>query len=301
MDVANIAFGQDQTSRFWLCSMNTISVLTLTRDRTPHLRNLLEGLARASRLPDECVVIHMNEPAAPLERSGGDWPFDCRHDTYQHPEIALPLAQARNRAAANAKGDVLLFLDVDCIPAKSLIAEYERACQQMQGAIAMANVRYLQAPLERDWTELALMSQSKPHPKRKVSPITPLVQEPDYGLFWSLSFALHRSVFERVDGFSDCYQGYGAEDTDFAWKAKVRRIPLYWVPNAVAFHQYHASTVPPWQHFDSIISNARIFHRRWGEWPMKSWLAAFAQLGYIDWTASGSRIDIIRSPEQAVS
>lgn len=276
--------------------MNTISVLTLTRDRTPHLCNLLKGLAQSSRWPDECVVVHMNEPAAPLPPADGEWPFACRHYSYSDPEVTLPLAQARNFAASKAKGDLLLFLDVDCIPAKSMIADYEWACQQMQSAIAMANVRYLQAPLKREWTELALMAQSRPHPKREVSPVTPLIREPNYGLFWSLSFALHRSVFERINGFSDCYQGYGAEDTDFAWKARVRHIPLYWVPSAVAFHQYHASTVPPWQHFESIISNARIFHRRWGEWPMASWLTAFAQLGYIDWTANGNSIRVIRSP-----
>ncbi len=104
--------------------MSKISVLTLTRDRTPHLRNLLKGLVRSSRWPDECVIVHMNEPVAPLTPPGGDWPFACRHYSYSHPDAALPLAQARNFAASKAKGDLLLFLDVDCIPAKSMIADY---------------------------------------------------------------------------------------------------------------------------------------------------------------------------------
>lgn len=280
---------------FWPGSMN-ISVLTLTRDRPSHLRNLLQGLARSTRPPDECVVVHMNEPASPV----ADWPFPCHHHTYQHPDISLPLAQARNLAAKQAKGDLLIFLDVDCIPAKSMIAAYESGAQQVPG-ITMANVRYLKQPLATYWTESALMSQSQPHPQRQVSPITPLVREPNYGLFWSLSFALRRSHFEQMGGFSDCYRGYGAEDTDFAWKARVRKVPLYWVPSAVAFHQYHGSTVPPWQHFESIVSNAKIFHQRWGEWPMTRWLAAFAQAGYIEWTAADNQIRVIRLPEQAIA
>ncbi len=274
----------------------TISVLTLTRDRSTHLRNLLQGLARSTRLPDECVVVHMNEPAAPI----ADWPFPCHHHVYQHPDIDLPLAQARNLAAKQAQGDLLIFLDVDCIPAKSMVSAYETGAQQVQG-ITLANVRYLNQPLATYWTEAALMSQSRPHPQRRVSPVTPLIREPDYGLFWSLSFALERSLFERMGGFSDCYQGYGAEDTDFAWKARVRRVPLYWVPDALAFHQYHGSTVPPWQHFESIINNARIFHQRWGEWPMTSWLTAFARAGYIEWTAASRHIEVVRLPEQVIA
>ena len=36
----------------------------------------------------------------------------------------LPLSRARNTVAAEAKGDCLVFLDVDCIPAPELIAGF---------------------------------------------------------------------------------------------------------------------------------------------------------------------------------
>ena len=255
---------------------------------------MLKGLSLSSRLPDECIVIHMNEPAQSL----GNWPFPCQHSTYESAEVPLPLTGARN-AAAKAAGDLLLFLDVDCIPAKEMVAEYEKACEQVPNAIAMGNVHYLPKKITTDWTENALRMQSAPHPKRDITDFASLAKEENYGLFWSLSFALSHTLFNQLGGFSDGYPGYGAEDTDFAWKARAKGIDLRWVPAALAFHQFHTSTVPPWHNFKSIIYNAKVFYQRWGEWPMDGWLKVFADEGYIDWTLEGDHLEIIRLPTQA--
>ncbi len=276
--------------------VSKLSVLTITRDRSHHLKNLLEGLARSSRLPDECVVVHMNEPAEPL----GDWPFACHHFRYDSSETTLPLAQSRNFAARRATGDLLLFLDVDCIPGAALVKAYEEACVRSPVAITMGAVQYLQKTIHINWkddeTDSFLKSQSQPNPKRDISSLTQGILETNYGLFWSLSFALHRSVFAQLGGFSESYPGYGAEDTDFAWKARAQSVPLLWVPNAVAFHQYHHSTVPPWHNFDSIVHNAQVFYQRWQEWPMSSWLTVFADEGYIKWSLEGDQLEVLRTP-----
>lgn len=275
--------------------MSKISVLTLTRNRTDHLQNLLKGLALSSRLPDECIVVHMNESAQVLE----DWPFPCEHSTYENSNVLLPLPEARNAAAEKSSGDLLLFLDVDCIPAEEMIAEYEKACKDAPSAIAMGNVRYLPEKITTDWTEDSLKAKSAPHPNRDIDGVVPLAKEENYGLFWSLSFALSRPLFDRLGGFSECYPSYGAEDTDFAWKARAAGVDLRWVPAALAFHQFHTSEVPPWHNFKSIVYNARVFYARWGEWPMGGWLKVFAEEGYIDWTMESNRLEIVRLPKQA--
>ncbi|HEY7007353.1 MAG TPA: hypothetical protein VH395_00345 [Jatrophihabitantaceae bacterium] len=35
-----------------------------------------------------------------------------------------------------------------------------------------------------------------------------------------------------------------------------------------------------------IVRNARLFHQRWGWWPMRSRLAGFAELGLIRYDAA---------------
>ena len=263
--------------------MTKLSVLTLTRNRSEFLENLLTGLARSSRMPDECIVVHMNEPAADSVHAKKRWPFPCHHHTYIS-NVALPLPQARNVAARKASGDILLFLDVP-------------------ESVTMGKVNYLHQDatfdLTVDCTDAMIRSQSKHHPKRDIDSIAPLIYESDYGLFWSLSFALTRQVFEQLGGFSNCYPSYGAEDTDFAWIARARGGPLIWVPDAVAYHQWHTSSVPPTHNFDSIVHNARVFYERWGEWPMGSWLANFVEKGYIEWLPSGRTLRVIERPQQA--
>ena len=68
---------------------------------------------------------------------------------------------------------------------------------------------------------------------------------------------------------------------------------IRWLGGADAFHQYHSTQDPPIQHLDDIISNATVFHHRWGFWPMQGWLDAFRGLGLArydaerdEWTAT---------------
>ncbi|WP_224160451.1 hypothetical protein, partial [Prevotella lacticifex] len=77
------------------------------------------------------------------------------------------------------------------------------------------------------------------------------------------------------------YAGYGGEDTDFGQIAAAQDIPLCWVGGAHALHQYHPVSDPPVEHLDDILTNAALFHDRWGWWPMQGWLGAFEQRGLI--------------------
>ena len=81
--------------------------------------------------------------------------------------------------------------------------------------------------------------------------------------------------------FDERYEGYGGEDTDFGFRLRDAGVPLVWVGGAHAYHQYHPTSVPPWQHLDDILRNGRHFAQRWGRWPMTGWLDAFERAGAI--------------------
>lgn len=55
---------------------------------------------------------------------------------------------------------------------------------------------------------------------------------------------------------------------------------------STAFHQWHPSQDPPINHLEAIVSNACRFHAKWDKWPMKGWLADFADAGLVSWTDS---------------
>ncbi|MGU3330967.1 glycosyltransferase family 2 protein, partial [Methylobacterium mesophilicum] len=58
------------------------------------------------------------------------------------PGEPMPLAAARNRAAEAAARDLLVFLDVDCIPASGLVGAYA-ASASGAGGLLLGEVLYL--------------------------------------------------------------------------------------------------------------------------------------------------------------
>jgi GT2 family glycosyltransferase len=267
--------------------MNGLSILTLVRNREDHLHQLVEGLRRSRRRPDELIIVDMSD--RPVENPSTPFPVRiARVET-----DSLPLAAARNRAARAARHPHLLFLDVDCIPMADCLGRLDDELA-MHDALLCADIRYLGPDDARGgWLEPELMASGIPHATRRF-PARGVRQEADAGLFWSLAFAIRADRFAALGGFDEEFTGYGAEDTDFGFRAAAAGLPLLFVGGAIACHQHHESHDPPVQHLRDIVANAWRFRERWHRWPMEGWLGAFAAMGLVDW--SDDRLDVIRSP-----
>lgn len=198
----------------------------------------------------------------------------------------LRLAAGRNTGAAKAIDlglRLLVFLDADCVPGSRMLHRYQDASSRHPGALLCGPVTYLREE-QTDLDPLSLDRMTAPHAARPAPPdgVNHLARADDYRLFWSLSFAVTASTWERAGGFHAEYQGYGAEDTDFGRAAREAGIPLLWVGGAHAYHQWHETGSPPWAHLDDILRNAAVFADRWGDTPMEGWIAAFAEAGVIE-------------------
>lgn len=266
------------------------SVLTIVRNRAAHFDNLVEGLRRSSLRPAELVVVDMSDiPLAPP-------PTDFLVTMVRLETEGLPLAAARNRAVAVAASDRLLFLDVDCIPLRDCLATMDVTLSE-HDALLCADVRYLgPSDARADWTDATLLDAGKPHPVRAF-PATGIRREHNPGLFWSLAFAIRRDRFVALGGFDERFTGYGAEDTDFGFRADAVGVPLLFVGGAIACHQHHVTYDPPLQHFDDVVRNARTFKEAWGFWPMEGWLTDYAALGLIAF--EDGNLLVRRRPSQA--
>lgn len=208
----------------------------------------------------------------------------------------IRVGEGRNRAAEraiDAGAELLVFLDVDCLPGPDLLPAYREAARTDPAALLSGPVTYL-ASVQRPGSASDLPFLRRPHRARPTLPLgqARAATSAEYDLFWSLSFALTPTTWGRIGGFHPGYEGYGAEDTDLAWRARERGVEMRWIGGADAFHQWHPVSSPPWQHLDDILRNGATFHERWGEWPMGGWLDAFAAAGAIErrgdgWTRVG--------------
>lgn len=275
------------------------AIVTVVSGRHDHLRSQLRRLGDSTAPADDHVVVSMGD------RAIADIVAEHR-DAARTVEISatarrLPLARARNlgaRAALDRGAELLVFLDVDCIPHPRMIDRYRTAAMtpRHRDDLLCGPVTYLDAA-----TSTALREQpgralppADPHPARPAPPDGTTLADDRFELFWSLSFAVRSAVWHRLGGFCEDYTGYGGEDTDFAQSAAAAGVGLAWVGGADAFHLHHPVSDPPIEHLDDILRNAAVFERRWGWWPMRGWLDAFAANGSIrfdEQTNSWLRLD----------
>ncbi len=250
------------------------AVITLAAGRHDHLRRQRDGLLASTRVPDLYIVVAMGDPDVEAIVAGPG----C--DVVHLPvDGVLPLAKARNLGAEHALtagADLLIFLDVDCIPGPGMIERYQQVAGE---ALLCGTVFYLPPPGSAGYRPDLLAGLGRPHPARPAPDVGQITKDGEHRLFWSLSFAVSGDVWRRIGGFDEEYTGYGGEDTDFGQRAAQAGVPLWWIGGAPAYHQHHTANSPPVEHLDDILRNAGTFHDRWGWWPMSGWLSAFEALG----------------------
>ena len=262
------------------------AVVTIAHGRHEHLRGQGWGLLRQTRPPDLYVVVAMDDPD--IAAVAHEQHPDAVTVEITSPTADLPLAEARNkgaRTAIAAGADVLVFLDVDCIPEPSTVARYTEVVEAADGArplVACGEVRYL-PPVDHpaEYRAPGLQERAEPHPARPTPASGVILTGRDVRLFWSLSFAMTADHWHVLGGFDEAYTGYGAEDTDFGQRLAAAQGELLWVGGAAAYHQHHPTQAPPVGHLASIVRNANVFHERWGWFPMEGWLAEFEARGLV--------------------
>jgi N-acetylglucosaminyl-diphospho-decaprenol L-rhamnosyltransferase len=264
----------------------SVSVLTIVRGRSSHLANLIAGLNRQTRLPDELVIAWMQDAPSPLPETR----FPVR--SVLVPGDPMPLAAARNAAAEAARGEQLILLDVDCIPAAGLVERY--AATADAAGVRLGDVLYLPPGGVERIDDAALDHVGVRHPAKPELAEHEIRATPSHGELWGLSFGLAAADWRRAGGMDERYIGYGGEETDFAARLERAGVTMAWVGGARAYHQHHPIHIPPLQHFDAILRNARLFHATWGRWCMDYWLGQFAERGLI--VIDDTALTVLRAP-----
>ena len=273
----------------------SIAVVTVcTPDRAEHLRS--QRRAMAQHLPGARHVVVLPERPGSAELAA-----ELAADGVIIVELpagpALPVARSRNLGgdrAAELDVQLIVFLDVDCMPGPDLGWYYS---ELPHGAVGLGPVTYL--PESAGVPEPAeLPSWTDPHPARPFPEHgTSELELDECGMFWSLSFALRPELWKRIrmdfGGFDEAFTGYGAEDTDFGRRLLYRRVPVVLVAGAHAYHRWHPASDPPVEHLDDLLRNGAHYAERWGRWPAPGWFAEFERMGLVlrcgdGWVAASS-------------
>lgn len=213
-----------------------ISIVIPTHNRCRSLQRTLDAL-RAQRYPAERMEIIVvadgcSDDTLPMLR------------TYQ-AACALRIietggngaASARNRGAASARGQIVLFLDDDVEPRPALVAAHVQAHGARPGQVVLGP--YLPLPIGRRgyfhqrtrfWWEEKFRELGAPGHRFT------------YQDLLSGNLSLDRGMFLRFGGFDAAFRKAGREDYEFGLRLIKAGIPFHYALEALADHHEHETS-----------------------------------------------------------
>jgi hypothetical protein len=271
-----------------------IGLATIQHGRRAHLERQAAMVAELAGLT-RYLVVSMDDTPPPAGAELLRFPSD-------DPD-RLPLGAARNAAVEHLRDcELIVLLDVDCLPARDLLSAYRTAAGQvsLERALLMGPVGWLDEPVPETSLSATALARAQASVKRAF-PCCGVAPEPRPELFWSLSFAVSPQAYWAVGGFDEAYVGWGAEDTDFGRRARARGLEFWKVAGAWAYHQPHPPARTQAGQITALAQNALRFHARWGDWPMPDVLAELAAGGRIVWTLEGSTVELVPEARTAAT
>lgn len=231
-----------------------ISVILSTYQRPEHLRRSLLSLAWQRGVAGQFEVVvtddgsadHTAEIVARFERRVD---FPVKFTTQAHEGFRL--ARCRNEGVRASSAPYVLFSDGDCIfphdhlrqhlrarrPGVALSGDCfrldERSTQRVNDAVIASGIYRTWVPLSerwrlfrrriKDWYYEAVGHQTKPK-------------------LTGCNMAVWRADLERINGFDECFVGWGCEDDDLAQRLRRSGIRIASIVGRTqAYHLWHAA------------------------------------------------------------
>ena len=274
-----------------------VTIVVPTRDGAHRLRNLFGALEKHTRHQSVEIIVVDNaseDDTAAVVSGFTKWPSKTiRNDVNQSFSFSC------NQGAAEALGDVILFLNDDTEPATAgWLTEMLKAVAADDQVAAGALLVYPSGRHSRDRASRPLAIQhlgigftwrdGRPQPINLGAGEAPLrragppVEVP---AATAACLIVRRSAFEAVGGFTLGYR-YGWEDTDLCLKLRDRGGRIMLAPNAVLFHQEFGTqdSLSPETRADNYLHNSMLFTGHWGARLSRlMWLDTLARRQF--WTA----------------
>lgn len=240
-----------------------LSVVVVTYNRADYLRLCLACLLEADYAgPWEIVVSDDGSTDATPDvieearRTRAD--VELRHVWHEHQRYRR--AFALNEGARNSIGDLLVFLDSDCLPTRELLRVYAEHARP--NAFYLGGVLKLTEAFSR--RALAAADGLKPQDllaeAAESASLAPGARKRLRARYWQSrlhaalgigrpriwggNFAINRETLEAVNGLDETFVGYGQEDSDLRNRLVLggyRPVPIH--TRAIAYHLWHPANL----------------------------------------------------------
>ena len=252
-------------------------------------------------------------PLAPIDPIGS-----LRTRVVRQEDLGFGLARARNNGAAQASGEILVFLDCDMVPEPTWLEAHARWHHLVPDAVTLGFRRHVDfdgispddiaaAARSGDVGDLFVeRKQEEPEWIEFHMSRTAGLTSNDDDLFRVVTggnLAMRAEAFHAVGGFDESFTQWGAEDTELGYRLFTFGAELIPERGALCWHQGLGNVPDPAEKISLDEQRAKISHliadptlRRW--MPGRSYLVPYAAVR-ID--AEGSRGDVERCVESVLA
>jgi glycosyltransferase involved in cell wall biosynthesis len=259
----------------------SISVVVATYNRANYLRISLACLSKQDYQGEWQIIVADDgstdhTPDVISEACSARKELEILHCWREHMNYRR--AFILNEGSRMANGDILIFLDSDCIPAPNLLSTY--AAHFAPDTFYLGGVYYLNQQIsetvlqdyrsfsQREFWAWAAQSRNlkkgsakrnfKRYWKSKLY-MALHVRKPK---IWGGNCAINHDVFKKINGYDENFAGYNKSDSDLRnrlVKGSYRAVPLH--TKARSYHLYHQ--VEKWRTVPEIIDRSEHPYFKW--------------------------------------
>jgi GT2 family glycosyltransferase len=209
----------------------TVSVVIPTRNRGALIRETLERLTAVGDAAIEILVVDQSTDGATAEAVREFSSRDARVRLIATPTVGS--SNARNIGRAAAAGEVVAYVDDDCIVEKGWLEALTAEFRDPSVAGVFGRLTPYEQP-ERTGTEVGLKASEE-----RAEYTRPL---PPWWVGHGGNMAFRKADLIEVNGFDPLLAAGGSlcagEDTDLAHRLLIRGRKIVYSPDAVAYHKH---------------------------------------------------------------
>jgi glycosyltransferase involved in cell wall biosynthesis len=257
------------------------SVIIPTYRRPMLLKTTLQYLTRQTTALNEVEVIVVDDGSPDDETrlavEGARVDYDLRYVYLPRAEDSCR-SRTRNAGIAEARGEILIFLDDDMVVRPDFIAEHVRYHDYCEHLLVMGHRRYLNQEvterLQRETLPTANLLEGAAEEERAEFFQNYSFNMQVIGNPWAYTYSFCLSSTRRtLDAFGirfpEDYKGWGAEDQDFGFQHYRSGCKVVLNPRLEGYHQYHGPNEMTKAKLEALMRNDRIFAQKYHLSPAK--------------------------------
>lgn len=203
----------------------SFSVVIATKGRVALLVDLMKSLRIARDNYDgacEVLIVDDSNPEDSQQIQQACNEYDCRYLYFQNAVSAK-----RNYGGAQARHEVIIFLDSDCIATEHILECYaEKYTDDTIAAVA--------GPLEFVGDDTWFWKAIEATPYLTCFYLPKYVPKLEWGV--TANFSVRRSVFQQVGGFDESFRRPAGEDVDLGLMIRDAGYEINGAPEALVYH-----------------------------------------------------------------